>query len=211
MEQKLVEYFQEKYNPLAIILHGSRARGMARPHSDWDVLMVVKDKPNTALHGDVFEGEMIDPEFLVLPLSDEHILEHLHKFQNVKILLDTENVGSSLIQRADIFTAQGINLTKVEIENCKHFLLRAIYRLEDTLDDDMLFHYRFWKDCFSRAFKYWYEIKHNQYQKPLYIARQEIAEKDPEYFEMIKPLWESNDNKTKLETAKKFFNYIFQN
>ncbi len=41
--QSLLTRIKEKYNPLQIWLFGSRARGDARPGSDWDLLVVVPD------------------------------------------------------------------------------------------------------------------------------------------------------------------------
>ena len=41
--QTLLTRIKERYNPLQIWLFGSRARGDARPGSDWDLLMVVPD------------------------------------------------------------------------------------------------------------------------------------------------------------------------
>lgn len=209
MEQKLVEYFKEKYNPLAIILHGSRARGMSRPQSDWDIFLITDQPRSLAGGAEVVEGQMLDPEFLTLPLSDADIEKHILKLRNAKILHDTDDQGKSLVDRANIKAAEGINLTKEEIENSKYFLMRVLTRLEDSIDDPFLFLYRFWRDFAPRAFKYWYEILNNQYQQPPYVARVEIKEKDPKYYEMIEPLWTSKDNKTKLETARKIFNYIF--
>lgn len=39
----LLARIQAKYDPLAVWLFGSRARGDARPGSDWDLLVVVPD------------------------------------------------------------------------------------------------------------------------------------------------------------------------
>lgn len=39
----LLERIQKTYNPLQIWLFGSRARGDARPNSDWDLFVVVHD------------------------------------------------------------------------------------------------------------------------------------------------------------------------
>ena len=46
MKEKLVEYLKEKYNPVAIVLHGSRANGNAREHSDWDFVVFTTSDMN---------------------------------------------------------------------------------------------------------------------------------------------------------------------
>lgn len=39
----LIADLYEKYNPEAIILHGSHASGNAKEHSDWDVFVLLND------------------------------------------------------------------------------------------------------------------------------------------------------------------------
>jgi uncharacterized protein len=47
----LLTRIEETYHPLQVWLFGSRARGDAHPHSDWDLLVVVPDDtPEELLH-----------------------------------------------------------------------------------------------------------------------------------------------------------------
>jgi predicted nucleotidyltransferase len=41
--QTLLSRIKERYQPLQIWLFGSRARGSATPHSDWDLFVVLPD------------------------------------------------------------------------------------------------------------------------------------------------------------------------
>ncbi len=50
----LLDRMIEKFSPSAVILFGSRARGTARPDSDWDILVLV---PDNAPEG------LFDPEY----------------------------------------------------------------------------------------------------------------------------------------------------
>jgi uncharacterized protein len=45
----LLDRIEEKYRPLQIWLFGSRARGDARPWSDWDLFVVVPDDTDEGL------------------------------------------------------------------------------------------------------------------------------------------------------------------
>ena len=74
-EEKLVEYLVAKYDPLAIILHGSRASGTNRPHSDWDlVLLVDKDTPTEQV---LVDGSAIDIEALRPDIDNQKILKEI--------------------------------------------------------------------------------------------------------------------------------------
>jgi predicted nucleotidyltransferase len=52
------QYLQRTYQPKAILLHGSRLRGDAMPHSDWDLLLVT-DNP-AAITPHTYEGYTLD-------------------------------------------------------------------------------------------------------------------------------------------------------
>ena len=43
MNPQLLQIFKDSYQPLAIILHGSQARGDSLPSSDFDVYIVVSN------------------------------------------------------------------------------------------------------------------------------------------------------------------------
>jgi len=58
IEQKLVDYLKAKYSPLAILIHGSRASGFAREHSDWDFAILV-DK-DTQVDREIIDGANIE-------------------------------------------------------------------------------------------------------------------------------------------------------
>ena len=43
-QQKIITYLKEKYNPLTIALYGSYADSTCNQNSDFDCLVIVKDK-----------------------------------------------------------------------------------------------------------------------------------------------------------------------
>jgi predicted nucleotidyltransferase len=46
-KDKIATYLKDKYDPEALILHGSRAAGQATEHSDWDIFMLdTQELPN---------------------------------------------------------------------------------------------------------------------------------------------------------------------
>ncbi len=57
-KEKLITYLKEIYNPVAIVLAGSRASGTFSPTSDWDVYVFSDQKFEWGF--DTFEGEAMD-------------------------------------------------------------------------------------------------------------------------------------------------------
>jgi len=76
MQEIITSHLIETYEPDAIILHGSRARGKAREHSDWDFILLYA-KPTTAKNvGDVSKAKCclhcfwgVIPDFFIHFLS----------------------------------------------------------------------------------------------------------------------------------------------
>ncbi len=54
-----VEVFKERFNPNEISLFGSRARGDANEHSDWDFLVLVPEAASTELFSPLYAWEAI--------------------------------------------------------------------------------------------------------------------------------------------------------
>lgn len=71
-EQKLTQHILEKYKPLAIVLHGSRASGFARERSDWDFIILV-DK-ETEVEREIIDGANMEVMALKLPFKEQKII-----------------------------------------------------------------------------------------------------------------------------------------
>ena len=74
-EQKIVAVLKEKYNPVAIFLHGSRAVGKERVHSDWDIVMLFTgDIPRKGYREEI-EGEDVEWKAFNVPAEESSIHE----------------------------------------------------------------------------------------------------------------------------------------
>lgn len=94
-ENQLVEYIKTKYDPVAIVLHGSRANGMARQYSDWDVVILVNQDKEPTTREIVF-GANLELKQIVLPA--ENFIGFFFRSENTKILLDTDSTAKKLIE-----------------------------------------------------------------------------------------------------------------
>ena len=99
MEEKLIQYIREKYNPVAILIHGSRASGYARAHSDWDFATIV-DK-DTQTEREIVDGENIEVAVLKLPFDEENIKDKWLSLRknNIKVLFDPQNITGKIIEK----------------------------------------------------------------------------------------------------------------
>lgn len=206
-EEKLIEYLVTKYNPLAIILHGSRASGTNRQHSDWDlVLLVDKDTPTEQA---LIDGSAIDVEALKPDIDDQKILKEIGgTFHSSKILFDTDEVGEKFVERVQKLASVGFHLTSEEYNSRKLFLFRLLSRLVDAGDEHPIeFAYHF-GNFLLKAISYSFQVK-GQWSKSIYGAVEDIKKNNVNLAKELNIAVSNVSNIEKAETAKRIYKLIF--
>ena len=210
MKEKIISYLKEKYNPLAIVLHGSRATNNAGEKSDWDIYIFVLELSDIdKFVGEDFEGQQLDASLIRIPLDSELRDEFIRTSPSIQIVFDTDSVAKSLYEDLKIEHEKGLHFSEQMLLQKKTFLLRALNRLEDNVSNEASFFLRLGRDFFPRAVNWWFEILNNEYSVPLYKALPIIKEKDPSYYEHLAVLYKQGKNEEKLESAKLIFNRLF--
>lgn len=127
--EKIIEYINNRYKPLSVIVYGSFADGSNNEHSDFDALVITKGSEK--LHDVSFVGE-VQLDVFVYPLSYfENDFDYYEVIQTSdgKIIIDSGNVGKSLKERVNEYLESLPKKTKEEnkeqVEWCKKMLLRA--------------------------------------------------------------------------------------
>lgn len=209
-EQRIAQYLVEKYNPLAIVLHGSRARGLNRANSDWDLYVFV-DREGVVGVSELWNEFSLDVDIVKLPITAAD-------FRNT--FLGTLRVTRILYQRTPndpeltaLFTlaertyAQSAPLSPERYERRKQYLHRLLLRLDGYLDQPELFF--FYLACFyEELFVYWYEVR-SEWSEPLYLAWPDIQGRDPEYAELMRKLIGPASPQNKLAAARALKQRLF--
>ncbi len=212
IEQKIVEYIKEKYNPVGIILHGSRARGDAGKNSDWDLLVLVMDDFEQVSYGGEIDGQAIDPKIVKAPIMEDFFKKHNYlvpALSGGKILFDINENALSTINFAKKLYDKGMDLSALETENRRQFMLRSLGRLTDSLENDELFSYRLGNDFTSRAIDWWFMILNNKWSESARIALETIKKDDPEYFSWIEIILGNKDSHSKLSASESIYKKLF--
>ena len=103
-QNQIVEYLRENYKPDAIVLHGSRATGMQRPHSDWDIILLFNAQPERSSKREEIAGEDVEWKTILLPVTGDNILDVCGvQFQFTKLLWEKDGVGTELLAQANTF------------------------------------------------------------------------------------------------------------
>ncbi len=206
IEEKLVEHIKEKYNPLSIVLHGSRANGSAREHSDWDFLIITEKDMNT--HGELLEGSKIDYHQLIHPIPEGKGLSFMYRPENVKILFDTNDIAKEFIMNSDEFVTKGNQFTEVERKSRHAFLTSALNGIQDYGDNSLIM---FDKkiDFYTRALPSWFRFLKKEYMPSGYIAFPRIEKEDIEFHSLIQQFVCENDSVELVKIGNKILIILF--
>jgi predicted nucleotidyltransferase len=198
-----------QYKPTAVVLHGSRAVGMNRPHSDWDILLLFAEKPAIALNREEIAGEDVEWTAIKTPVAENAILGTVGvQLQFGKVLWeDDSKAGTRLLEQTTAFYAKGLQLTEADRHKYKQYLCHKVAGMEDDIATPYMFlrhQYMF----FLRASNWWFELN-GEYSKPFYVAMPIIRERDPEYHDLLLAVSEAGPNETKIAAARHLVSRLF--
>lgn len=208
MQETILNHIKEKYNPDAIILHGSRARGMAREHSDWDFIFLYNSTGKHNSGREFFAGQNIEFFAVTLPVQD--ILETFSfKLHKATVLFERQNEGTSIMAEAKKIYAQGVHWSDEKIADHKLWFQGRINGMRDNVNQPEVF-YKYFSDIYPRLFNYWYFLKQHTYSEPIYVAVREIEEKDPAYMSLVSKFTNlENSLDKKVELAEEMKDLLF--
>jgi predicted nucleotidyltransferase len=209
MQEDILTHLKQKYQPDAIILHGSRARGLARKHSDWDfIFLYEKENKNVVSGRELFKSQNIEFVSIVLPVED--ILEVLGtKLQAAIVLHEDNHQGTELLEEARKIYSAGLFWSEQKISGHKLWIQGRIDGMRDNVERPILF-YKYYSDFYPRVFSYWYWIKQESYSQPIYVALTDIKSEDPDYFNLIEQLISAASLVDKIEVTEKIRDYLFK-
>ena len=166
-------------------------------------------KPVAIANGrELFADQNIEYSVHTLPVPDI-IDEFCGKLQGAKVLYEQDDLGTSLLKEAADYYAQGVVWSKEKIANHGLWFAGRVNDMKDNIDNPLLFH-KYLADLYSRVFNYWYWIIQQQHSQPIYIAVEEVAEKDPQYLELVSTLVAPNESTgAKVEVAEKVKVHLF--
>jgi len=203
MEEKLLSYIKENWNPASVILHGSRAYVREREHSDWDfICLFPDDAQNPGNFRALVEGQNIEIFSVTLPVRD--VLNTFGtKLRNARVLFDTNATGEKIFEDAQALYQKPYPWPSTWPEGPKLWMLGRLDGMRDAQNEPQQF-LRYLGQFHQRALNYWYQIKQKEHSKPIYQALDEIREKDAEYFTYLEILGSmSNSPKEKLDAGEK--------
>jgi len=198
-----------QYRPAAVVLHGSRALGMQRRHSDWDIFLLFHELPAQAFHREEIAGEDVEWQAVKVPVADQALLKTCGVvLQFARVLWeDASGAGSTLLRQAAAFYARGVALTDADKAAYRQYLIHKAHGMEDDANTPWLF-LRHQHAFLERATNWWFEMR-GEYKKPLYVAMPIIHAQDPAYHDLILQLARPGPNNDKVLVAHRLIAHLF--
>ncbi len=201
MFESILEYLKSTYKPTVIILHGSRARGKEREGSDWDFIFLYNSHNEIRSGREMFNGQNIEFSSYILPVDDIDSL--LPKLQGAKVVYEESNEGTILLEKINAIYAEGVHWSPDKLSNHKLWFEGRVNGMRDSVNNPIIFT-KYFADLYQRVFNYWYWIIRNKYSQPIYIAEEEIMNKDLEYYQLVSSLVDlSTKPEEKVRIAEK--------
>ena len=205
----ITNHILETYRPDAIILHGSRARGKERQHSDWDIILLYNGPTDIKNGRELYKEQNIEYSVHSLPIED--IFEQFGtKLQGATVLCEQGNIASTLLKQAADYYAQGVRWSPEKIVAHKLWLQGRINGMKDNVDNPIIFE-KYFTDFYNRIFDYWYWLLQNKHSQPIYVAVEEIATIDRDYYELLSKLIDSTILIEKVAIAEEIGARLFGN
>ncbi len=206
-EQEIKKYLVEKYNPTALVLHGSRANRMARVHSDWDFVMFAK-QDTKPLNREIVFGANIELKQIVLPVPEDKFLGFFFRTENTKILHDPESIAKRLLELNEVKIKEGNKFTHEDRVKRYAFLISALDGIGDYQDDPLcLFDKKI--NFYTRIVESWFRFNKREFEPSHYIAFPTIQKEDPEFYSLIKNFVEKTDADDLVGIGKEILKKMF--
>lgn len=210
-QEKIVGFLRKKYNPVVVLLHGSRAVGKERPHSDWDIVMLFSgDIPRKGYREEI-EGQDVEWKAFVVPEDKSSIYEIFDVYlQFAKVLWENGDVGAKLLERAKEEYAKGPKpYTEDEKRREKQYFHHKIRGLVDDQDTQYLF-FRHLCVLRTQSTRLWFELLNNKFSQPLYLAMPLIEKEDPDFYKNLVSFTAFDTSQAeKIKNAEVMFVRIF--
>ncbi len=212
MEEKLIAYLVERYNPIGIILHGSRAGGYATEHSDWDFFVFTKE---TIFNKRRHEHEVVDEQFLDImlwefPISKVDMKGYFAKYCGIaKLVYTSDSAVNQMFTETQDVNKNGLEFTDEEIKLELEDIRKGLERLSDWINDNSGVFFLRSASLYDQLYNAWWNIKNKKYSISTRIGIARINLEDSQFHILLQIVAGNASNKEKYEALLKMKDSIF--
>ncbi len=207
-KQQLTDYVLERYAPVAIVLHGSRAIGLAKEHSDWDMLIFTNKKVDA--RREIQFGQNIDIAQVVLPIADNKIestFGFYFRKENTEILYDPTNIAVELMAKNEEILKAGNVFTDDDRIARYAFMQSALNGVRDYIGEPLIVFSKK-SEFYEKGISAWFRFLHSAFRPSNYIGFPYIQKEDPAFFAMLQEFIADNSQNS-IAAGERILGHIF--
>lgn len=197
-----VERVVRELQPVAVLLHGSRAVGRGRPDSDWDLCLLVDGITEPTWRTEQIDEVSLDLDIVPATAPDDVIVRLFGtSLRFATVLADsTDRVGEGLVARAHSLHQQGRQLPVATLVEQAAHAQRVARRMAATTGTPELFFFHL-STFFGLAVRYWFD-REGRWPEPPYEALESIVAADPDYASLLRQLARDGTTGKKAKVAE---------
>ncbi|MDR7856769.1 hypothetical protein [Tissierella sp.] len=211
--ESFIEHLKKKEDIVGIVEYGGRTYSDMQVGGDYDLTIIFKEKVSYNFNGLHFHIAGIPIDCMLLSVDDfssdtpsnEFLLAHL----NCKILFDRNNITQNILDRIKKAWSSPEYLSDCEITIFKFTFKHIIDKLEHRLYKNELYSRYFIFSSFDWFLQCYARIENLEIGKPKGQLKH-IEDNNPELFNIITQMYNSNDLKVQFEMLKKCAYHILQ-
>jgi hypothetical protein len=185
IDQNLLQYLIDKYQPYSIILHGSRLSGNASENSDVD-LEIIAENPDD-ISPEIWQGIPLDVTGIA-KTDDIFLAKGIPLFPTLLLYDTAEGFGQGMIDRTNAAYQAGPEpLSASEISSKMNFLSRMYYRLKTRQGEPLLLQRYYIAETYQRLIRYYFEVN-QKWTQTIYLALPDIRNEAPTFHEILEKL-----------------------
>lgn len=209
LQEKIISYIQEKFNPDIIFLGGSRAKGTSRETSDWDLYLIGNYDADNLAAPDEYLGQFLDTALFSNSFIDSGVFElYYGPIYDLVVLKDnSQKQGAKIVENTkQAYLAGPTPYTSETREARIKHLNRLLSKIIGYKDEPHVFTYhlaKFYRDIFPLWFR-----AHDRWSIPVQYAMGKIKKEDPIFYSWIDILANGNNIEEKIRVCEKVVKYF---
>jgi hypothetical protein len=208
-KEKIVEHIKEIYNPVAMVLTGSRASKEFSLTSDWDFYVFTDKEFEWGF--DSFEGEAIDISIEKYPVGDDFIFDtNYHPEQFLEVVFDMSGgwLEDAVQRTRKKYLIGPEDISGNEYQRLKKVMMRYIQKVESRKDlHGQSFYYL--GIYYQIALRLWFQFQ-NKWPLSPHGALSFIEKNDSNFSKLLMGISESKDVDVQLVSAKSIYGLLFK-
>lgn len=205
IEQKIVDFIKQEYDPEVILLAGSRARGRETEKSDWDIFLLGSKKEIEGFQ--YLEGARLDITFKAWPEENKPLTIPYGPLWPVKVLLDnSQGKLANVLTKTEEVYKEGPRVLYAKGISYRFVMLESWRRKIEKYGGNPMVEFYYAGFFYEIAIRLWFEVR-NKWPLTPSEGLPVIEVEDKEFYDLLVSFMSSNSS-DRIKFTETLFNLL---